>query len=131
MRIQVKDFMSVPVYTTVAGTSVSYIRELMERKSVHAIPIVEVNEEEVQEEIKIRGIITNTDLRGITDEETLVDDLMTEQVHVVSKNANAQSAAGMMLRHRVHHLVVMDEGRIIGMLSAMDFVRLVADHELE
>ncbi len=131
MRIQVKDFMSVPVFTTVADATAGYVRELMERKGVHAIPIVKVEEAGARERIQIDGIITATDLRSVADEKTVVSELMTDKVHVVSKNASAQSAAGMMIRHQVHHLVVMDDGRIIGMLSALDFVRLVADHELQ
>ena len=130
MRVQVKDFMSVPVFTTVVDSSVGYVRELMERKRVHAIPIVEVNDSEVNKDVIIRGIITATDLRGVTDESIPVQEVMTERVFVITKNANAQAAAQMMLRQKVHHLVVMDEGHIVGMLSALDFVKLVADHQL-
>jgi signal-transduction protein with cAMP-binding, CBS, and nucleotidyltransferase domain len=31
----------------------------------------------------------------------------------------------------VHHVVVMDDGEIIGMLSSLDFVKLIAEHALE
>ncbi|WP_417201408.1 CBS domain-containing protein [Bizionia sp.] len=36
-----------------------------------------------------------------------------------------------MLRHDVHHMVVMDEGNIVGMISSLDFVKLVAEYSLE
>jgi signal-transduction protein with cAMP-binding, CBS, and nucleotidyltransferase domain len=36
----------------------------------------------------------------------------------------------MMLRHNVHHIVVMDDGKIKGMISALEFVKLVAKHAL-
>lgn len=126
MRMQVKNIMRSPVVTVVADSDVKYARELMERKEVNAIPVVEFDEDK---KITIRGIITSTDLRGVMDEETPVDFFMTTKVHVVSKNASAQAAAKMMLRHHVHHLVVMEDGRIVGMLSSMDFVKMVAEQK--
>lgn len=39
-------------------------------------------------------------------------------VHVVHVDANVQAAAKMMVRHKVHHIVVMDDGRIEGMISS-------------
>lgn len=124
MRIQVNDIMKSPVVTVVVDSDAKYVRELMERKEVNAIPVVEL---EAEDKITIRGIITNTDLRSGVADETPVELLMTKKVHVVSKNASVQAAAKMMLRHDVHHLVVMEDGRITGMLSSMDFVRVVAE----
>ncbi len=126
MRMQVKDIMMAPVKTTTAESDASYLRELMERKRVHSIPIVEIINEN---NFEIRGIVTATDLRGLTDEAIQAEDIMTSKVHVVSPESSVQAAAKMMLRHEVHHLVVMHEGRIVGMLSALDFVKLVAEHQ--
>ena len=124
MRIQVKDMMRAPVVTVVVKSDVRYVRELMERKEVNAIPVVDLDDEK---RITIRGIITSTDLRGVTDESTPIEQLMSSKVHVVSKNASALAAGKMMLRHHVHHLVVMEDGRIIGMVSSSDFVKVVAE----
>ncbi len=125
MRVQVKDFMITPVVSTTVKSNVGYVRELMERKEVNAIPVVEVNGE-----INIRGMVTSTDLRGISDESISVEEVMSKKVHVVSRNSSAQSAANMMVRHSVHHLLVMNKGEIIGMISSFDFVKLVAKHNL-
>ncbi len=125
MRVQVKDFMITPVVSTTIKSNVGYVRELMERKEVNAIPVVEVNGE-----INIRGMVTSTDLRGISDESISVEEVMSKKVHVVSRNSSAQSAANMMVRHSVHHLLVMNKGEIIGMISSFDFVKLVAKHNL-
>lgn len=122
--MQVKDIMAAPVKATTANSNAGYLRELMERKKVNSIPIVEVISEK---NIKIRGIVTATDLRGQTDESIKAEDIMTKNVHVVSPELSAQAAAKMMLQHEIHHLVVMHEGVVVGMLSALDFVRLVAE----
>jgi CBS domain-containing protein len=57
---------------------------------------------------------------------SLEEAISLSKVHVVATNASAKSAAEMMLKHHVHHLVVMENGKIVGMISSLDFVKLVA-----
>ncbi len=130
MRIQVKDFMSSPVTTAVGKTSIKEIRTLMKRHNIHAIPIIRYSKQLPEVEVVIRGIISTTDLCTQIDDKTYVEEIMTNKVHIIHKDSNAHSAANMMLKHNVHHLVLMDEGKIIGMISSLDFVKLVADHSL-
>ena len=51
---------------------------------------------------------------------------MTTKTYVVSPNSGAKDAAKMMEKHHIHHLVVMDEGQVVGIISSMDFVKLYA-----
>lgn len=129
MRIQVKDFMTTSVITAKGNTSVGEIRTLMKREGFHAIPIVETLS---TGEVTIRGIITATDLcREMNDNLSAEQILGPGRVHVIPPNTNAQSAAANMLKHKVHHLVVMEDGKIIGMISSQDFVTLVANYALD
>ena len=121
MRIQVKDFMTIPVVTTVPERDVAFVRELMERKEVHAIPIVEYDGD-----IEIKGIITATDLIGIPDETIQAKQVMTKNLMTVSPEMDAREAARLMLDKGIHHLIVLKDDQVAGMVSAMDFVRLVA-----
>ena len=131
MSIQVKDFMSTPITTATGENSVLEIRELMKEKGIHAIPIVSYTNDKLKVEMTIRGIITATDINKKVSENATVEDVMnSSSVHVIHVDSGAQSAAKMMLRHHVHHLVVMDEGEILGMISSLDFVKLVAEHSL-
>ena len=132
MRIQVKDFMSTPVITAVGENSVREIRALMKDKGIHAIPIISYSNDTPHVEMTIRGIVTATDISKEVNNSASVEDVMTSSsVHVVHINSSANAAAKMMLRHEVHHIVVMDDGKIKGMISSMDFVKLVAEHSLE
>ncbi len=131
MRIQVKDFMSAPVTTAVGTNTVREIRELMKRKSIHAIPIIRYSKQLPNPEVMIRGIVTATDLTNDIDNATAIENVMTSGVHVIHKNSSAKAAAKMMLKRKVHHIVVMEDGKIIGMISSLDFVGLVAEHTLD
>lgn len=128
MRIQVRDFMSTPVTTAVGKTSVGEIKALMQEKGIHAIPIVWPSESGTDAEITIRGIVTTTDVMKNVDSSTPIEQVMAESnVQVIHIDSSVQAAAKMMLRHNVHHIVVMDDGRIEGIISSLDFVKLVAE----
>ncbi|MFK7782306.1 cyclic nucleotide-binding/CBS domain-containing protein, partial [Psychroserpens sp.] len=117
MRIQVKDFMSAPVTTAIGEDSVQDIRELMKDKGIHAIPIISYTNDKLKVEVTIKGIVTATDLNKVVADNTTIDDVMTSSnVRVVHVDSSAKAAAKMMLRYSVHHLVVMDEGEIKGMI---------------
>ena len=131
MRLQVKDFMSSPVTTTVKENSIKEVRILMKNKGIHTIPIVEYSTQLPSPYNKIQGIVTGTDLNTGIDEKFPVSEIMTSQVHIVHKNSSAQAAAKMMLKHKVHHIVVMDDGKIVGIISSLDFVGLVAEYTLD
>lgn len=126
MKVPVKEFMSQPVVTTTVDSNVAYVRELMERKDVSAIPVVELREGY----LKVRGIVTRYDLSGITDERLPVTEVMSDELQVISSDTPAIKAASLMIEHGIHHLVVMEKGRLSGIVSSMDFVRLFSEKKL-
>jgi len=127
MTVLVKDFMKAPVSTSVLSSDVGRVRDLMRQKGFNAVPIVEIK----GEQILIRGIVTNTDLMGAFDDNVPIEQVMTHGVYVTDPDATAQEAAKLMEHHKIHHLLVIRETRIVGMLSSMDFVKLIAKHGLE
>ncbi|MFZ2653076.1 MAG: CBS domain-containing protein [Burkholderiaceae bacterium] len=44
----------------------------------------------------------------------------------VAPDTSVSEVARLMLRNRSHHVVVMDQGRIVGVVSSLDFVRQLA-----
>lgn len=132
MRIQVKDFMSSPVTTAVGENTVHEIREMMTKEGINAIPIVAHAKDSSTADITIRGIVTASDISKDIHNGAAIENIMsTSSMHVLHTDSSAQSAAKMMLRHKVHHMVVMEDGKIVGMISSLDFVKLVAEHSLE
>jgi len=59
-----------------------------------------------------------------------VRDVMVGDVIAVAPDAPLREAARLMVEHRVHRVLVLDGGRLAGLLSAFDLVRLVADGAL-
>jgi CBS-domain-containing membrane protein len=128
MKIQVREFMSAPVCVATDDANVAYAREMMEKYNVGAIPVMELG---VGGSARLAGIVTRTDLCGVEDERTPLTEVMSAEVATVNKTAGAIRAATLMMERGVHHLVVVDDaGKVVGMLSALDFVRMVSEQKI-
>ncbi len=56
-----------------------------------------------------------------------VADCMNPDVLSVQPDADLRTACRLMVEHRVHRLVVLEENRLVGILSTFDIVRRVAE----
>ena len=83
----------------------------------------------------IVGIITERDLlRAIADGrnpgETHVSQYMTHSPKTIESSELATAAAEVMIRNRVRHLPVTENGRLVGFISARDLLSLTPWPEL-
>ena len=56
-----------------------------------------------------------------------VAEWMTSSVLEISSGATLRHACSLMAEHRVHRLLVVDDGRLVGILTTFDVVRCVAE----
>lgn len=115
----VSDIMISPVIVTQNNKTLEHVNGLIERKNINAIPVLSISGE-------IEGIITASDVAKESNHNKIVADVMTKKSYVISKNSGIQDAAKMMEKHNIHHLVVMDDGQVVGIVSSMDFVKIIA-----
>jgi CBS domain-containing protein len=60
----------------------------------------------------------------------LVEEAMTKTIRWLSPDADVRSAADMMRHYSVHRVLVVNRGRLVGLVSAMDIAKAVADRKL-
>lgn len=118
--MRVEDVMTTPIVFTQQTVKVSALKDMFARKNINAVPVVE-------DDGTISGIVSSSDLVACHDENLLVKDVMSERVHIGVRHNSVKDAAKIMVKHKVHHLVVMDDGQIIGMLSSMDVIKVFAE----
>jgi len=60
----------------------------------------------------------------------LVEDVMTKKIRWLSPDADVRSAADMMREFGVHRVLVLNRGHLVGLVSAMDITKAVAERQL-
>jgi CBS domain-containing protein len=123
MNVTVAELMRSPVMTITKHETLGHARKLMAEHQVSALPIVGPGHEPL-------GIITATDLldgHGRPDAAP-VSSIMSAAPLTVPEGEGPHIAARVMRNHHVHHVLVVRDKRVTGMLSTFDLLRLVEDH---
>lgn len=109
------------VHTVTPTTSMFDAITLMAEKNIGALLVVDGE--------TIRGIVSERDyarkiiLAGRSSRDTPVGDVMTAPVMYVGPTASTQECMALMTGKRLRHLPVLDEGKLIGMISIGDLVK--------
>ena len=109
------------VYTIPPTATVFDAVKLMAEKSIGALVVTEGEQ--------VVGIISERDyarkiiLMSRSSKETPVRDIMTTAVMYVSPAQTSQECMALMTENRLRHLPVMDNGKLIGLVSIGDLVK--------
>jgi CBS domain-containing protein len=99
---------------------------IMSERHVGALPVLQDG--------MLVGIISERDyarkviLKDKSSKSTRVSEIMTSEVITVTPDERVEACIGLMQSHHIRHLVVMEEGRVVGMLSSRDlFSRIIEE----
>lgn len=115
----VKSLMAQGVVIAGRDHTVDYVKRQMKTLEIHAVPVAD-------DEGRPIGIVRWRDLLGVRDD-TRVAEVASPHVLTADLGTSVSSAARVMLAQGRHHLVVTDGGKIVGIVSAFDFLRLIED----
>jgi len=68
-------------------------------------------------------------LLGKTSKETVVSEIMTSHVVCVEPDWTVDQCMALMTEKRIRHLPVLEQGRLVGVISIGDVVRAVVDDQ--
>lgn len=89
----------------------------------------------VMQGTELIGIATERDyarkviLQGRSSADTPVAQIMSSPVVTVTPTDTAQTCMAMMTQRRIRHLPVMDEGKVVGLVSIGDLVKAVIEDQ--
>jgi CBS domain-containing protein len=121
MSQKLRKIMVEKVRTAALDDSARDVAMLMNRYQIGCVIIVD--------ECKPVGIITERDMlkrvicKGITPEKVRVSDIMTKPLVNASPNMRAGDAAKIMLEWNIKKLPVVDEGKLVGVVTLTDLLR--------
>lgn len=118
------------VETLRAGDTLATVRRQLERGHIRHLPVIDRDE-------RVIGLVTHRDLLGawlshgdpsIESTKDLARDvsvemIMEKNVRTIPSNTPAVTAAALLEAHTVGCLPVVDGGRLVGIVTAADFVR--------
>lgn len=113
------------VLSVTPESSVFDALKLMAEKNVGALLVMDGD--------TLRGIMSERDyarkviLLGKSSHELAVRDIMSEKVVSVTPKQTVDDCMGLMTGRRIRHLPVLDNGRVVGVLSIGDLVKAVIE----
>lgn len=129
--MSVAEVMTRDVVTAPPSATVRELAQLMERHNVGTVVIAE--------EGRLRGLVTDRQLathclaRGMNPDTCRADEVMTAEmpgpggVVTAHPHMDLLEAARLMGRHRIRRLPVVEDGRVVGILSVADLAGEVKD----
>ena len=120
--MRVRELMHPYVVTIAPMESVALAARLLSRYDLGALPVC-------QGDGRLRGVVTDRDLvlrcmaAGEDPDQLPVGDIMTRSCTWVGPDAGIGEAAALMARAQVRRLPVVEDQRVIGMVSLGDLAR--------
>jgi CBS domain-containing protein len=113
--------MNRKVVTAKLNTTLREAAAVMSKLNIGSLVIVEDD--------KISGIITSTDIlkaiaNGKDVETTLVEEVMSKPVIVIDPDKKVEDAVNIMLEHKIKKLPVVEEDKLIGIITASDIIAI-------
>ena len=120
--VQIGDLMSHPVYTVHPGTPMKEVAALLREKGCTGIPVLEGE--------KVVGIISRRDFKKIKKPSQMllpVKAFMSTKVIEVSPQKSVMEAARLMIKNDIGRLPVVENERLIGIITRSDTMRYYYD----
>jgi len=118
MAKSVRDVMTPNVHAASPTDSLASAAEIMSSEDVGSLPVVEDG--------RLIGVLTDRDIvvravaERVTPETLNVGDVASRQPVTVQPDEDLDEALRLMAHHRVRRLPVVEDGRLVGMLSQAD-----------
>jgi len=124
--MKVKDIMTTDVMTCKETDTLSDCTAMMKEFNIGAIPVMDDGDHLV-------GIITDRDIavravaKGIDPDEAHIGDFMTPSPVTIEPEINIEDAADIMAANQIRRLPVVDNGKLVGIVSIGDLAVNIED----
>lgn len=121
-NIFIEDIMVRDVACATLPGSRDEVLKILKNKHISGVPVLK--------DSKVVGIVTRTNLLQNPEEEQLAL-LMTRDPITISPGSDLQTAARLLLQSGIRRLPVVDEGKLVGLVTVADVVGAIADMNID
>jgi len=133
--LRVKDVMTREVRTVARNDQLGVADKLMKEERIRHLPVIDESGDVcavVSQRDLFRGALLRSLGYGSRAEETLlrqvvVKEAMSAELFTTTPETPVAEAARQMIERRIGCLPVLDAGKLVGIVTETDFVRLVAE----
>jgi CBS domain-containing protein len=117
------------IISVTAESSVLDAIKIMAERAIGSLLVMQGDE--------LLGIVTERDyarkviVKGRSSETTAVGEIMTTKVRTATINDTVNNCMAIMTERRIRHLPVVDDGKVIGMISIGDLVQAIISDQQE
>lgn len=128
--MQVKDIMTKDIVIADTNDTIIDVAKLMAHHNIGCIPVTENGE-------KVLGVITDRDIvvemarHSYDPYNTLATEVMSDNVYYVRPEVDVKFAFDLMKKQQVRRLPVLDNGKLLGMISLGDLAVSANEHKAE
>lgn len=121
LQVPVRDMITrAPIMIDMSHT----VREAAQTMAEHRISAIIV----VHDDDELAGILTDRDLRKVVaggiDVDSPLSEVMSPEPFTIGADALALDVLLSLVQHKIHHLPVMEDGKVVGMVTSGDLMRL-------
>ncbi|WP_052891055.1 CBS domain-containing protein [Thermogemmatispora carboxidivorans] len=115
-----RDIMTRTVYTIRPEASAQEAAKLLDQKRISGAPVVDGDG-------RLIGMVTEADIISKVNREGLrVADIMSHELIVVSAETSLEEIAALLSERKIKRVPVIENGRLVGIVSRADIVHAVA-----
>ncbi len=128
--MQVRDIMTRDIVIADTDDTIIEVAKLMAHHNIGCVPVTENGE-------KVLGVITDRDIvvemaeHSYDPYNTLATKIMSDNVYFVRPDVDVKFAFDLMKKQQVRRLPVIEDGKILGMVTLGDLAVSAHDHKAE
>jgi predicted transcriptional regulator len=115
--LRASEIMTTSILTLTVDTLVENAAKTMFENAISGLPVVD-------DDGRLVGVVSEFDI--ISKHGEKVGDIMTTDVVSVGEDTDPETIARLLTEQRIRRIPVVNEGRVIGIISRSDLVRLFA-----
>lgn len=133
--MQVRDWMSTDPVTVAVDDTVSHARRLLDTEGVRHLPVIDdmrlvgiISDRDVAiREAALRDAILRHEVATLLDDERPIEAVMSVDVHTIGVDTPIDEAARTLVSRRINALPVLEDGRLVGIITSTDCLLATLD----